>query len=645
MTRFFTHITSWFTRRPSQSKVIATHAEPERVTGQNDTQSLVPYDENLLECSRSQWQFGDWQNLAKLSLETLQHHPDRAKLALLCAAGHAQLGHTEPARQFTRLAQDWGCSKKIISQVLISGVHNSLARAAAAAGQTLQTRQHFEQAIHTGAPHLDANLLAPARAQQQLTDMGLVAQSPWLAKKTDDTHNTHNTHEAEKPAPHALPHSLPPPSCSFTPFITAQHPLGMAWAGNTINTVIFRHHGILTYQGLQTTAFYVDDHTLRLVQRHLATQTLHTYDLLGHYNLKDAHNSISLGVDRAGHLHISYDHHATHLHYRRSTAPNTITHWTDELAMTGVHEEQVTYPTFILPHHGYPLTLLYRDGVHNKGTARLKTYDESSQIWADHPQAILSGAEQKPWTSNAYWNHPAVGTDGTLHLSFVWRTHTLGEEHRINNINICYARSANNGLNWTTSQGRAYQLPITQVNAETIHPVSPGCNLMNQCSMALDSRNHPHIVFYADDANAIPQYQHLRFDGKSWHHQVISDRTQAFNLQGDGTLQIPISRPDIVLDEHDNAYVIYRGDLTHNRMVATYLPAPHYTLDHTSTLWPDDLGFAEPVLDRTRWQQDHTLSLLLQCNEQPNHDQNHQPIDQPIFLVDFKAHADPLQKH
>jgi hypothetical protein len=53
-------------------------------------QSLVPYDENLLARSRTQWQFGDWESLAKLDRDALQHHPDRAKLALLAAAGHLQ---------------------------------------------------------------------------------------------------------------------------------------------------------------------------------------------------------------------------------------------------------------------------------------------------------------------------------------------------------------------------------------------------------------------------------------------------------------------------------------------------------------------------------------------------------------------------
>jgi hypothetical protein len=71
----------------------------------------VPYDENLLEKSRTQWQFGDWESLSGLGRETLQHHPDRAKLALLAATGHLQTDNPTQAKLFIRLAQDWGVSK------------------------------------------------------------------------------------------------------------------------------------------------------------------------------------------------------------------------------------------------------------------------------------------------------------------------------------------------------------------------------------------------------------------------------------------------------------------------------------------------------------------------------------------------------
>jgi hypothetical protein len=134
---------------------------------------LVPYDENLLERARTQWQFGDWQSLANLDRDTLQHHPDRAKLALLAAAGLLQTGQAAQARQYTRLAHDWGASKKLISQILVAGVHNSIGRAAAIGNQAQRALQHFERAISIGTPGSNVKSVTQARLQHQLSQLPL----------------------------------------------------------------------------------------------------------------------------------------------------------------------------------------------------------------------------------------------------------------------------------------------------------------------------------------------------------------------------------------------------------------------------------------------------------------------------------------
>jgi len=152
-------------KAPTEQTAVIIEAQP--------AQTLVPYDENLLERSRTQWQFGDWQSLAQLDRDTLQHHPDRAKLILLAAAGHLQIGNVSQARQFVRLAQDWGCRKKLVSQILVAGVHNSLARAAAIADKRPRALQHFESAIVIGTPGNDAKLLTLARSTHQLSQIGI----------------------------------------------------------------------------------------------------------------------------------------------------------------------------------------------------------------------------------------------------------------------------------------------------------------------------------------------------------------------------------------------------------------------------------------------------------------------------------------
>ena len=84
--------------------------------------------------------------------------------------------------------------------------------------------------------------------------------------------------------------------------------------------------------------------------------------------------------------------------------------------------------------------------------------------------------------------------------------------------------------------------------------------------------------------------------------------------------------------------MIFRGDVTHDRMTVTKLAPPAYAFDsrHTATLWNEDLGFAEPIVDRMRWRQDQVLTMLLQQNLQPDGDRAHEMRTAPVTLADFE---------
>ena len=71
----FERLKAWLFGRQGATKSEAADARSTGAAGQtvhDDAQSFVPYDENLLERSRTQWQFGDWASLAKLERHTLQ---------------------------------------------------------------------------------------------------------------------------------------------------------------------------------------------------------------------------------------------------------------------------------------------------------------------------------------------------------------------------------------------------------------------------------------------------------------------------------------------------------------------------------------------------------------------------------------------
>ena len=566
-----------------------------------------------------QWQFRAGPSLSRPDLHAFGGGRDRGSAGGLRAAVHLQLGDDTAAWECIRLARESGCEKQVLLKILVSGVHNTLGRISALLQQEQGVASHFGEAIALSPFSCDRALFERARTHAQYSQLGATVPLtlPQASHGSEGQSTTINVQQI------------------------AAFNLGDAWSANTINTVIFRHHGVMTWNNLQYTAFYIDKSTLRIVQRDLRNDAIKTFDLPGEYNLRDAHNSISLGADRTGHIHISYDHHASRLRYRRSKLPHSILEWSEELAMTGHNEESVTYPTFILPRKDFPLTILYRDGIHNKGSARIKTYDEDTELWLDAPKPILSGADQKPWTSNAYWNNPVIGPDGSLHISFVWRGDALGEDQLLNNSGLGYAWSPDNGLSWFSSLGRPYKLPITQVNAESIWSVPPGSNLINQTSMALDSHGRPHIAFYSNDEDGVPQYQHIWFTGKAWKHQFISSRSAPFTLKGGGTLQIPISRPEMVIGRSDEVYMIYRGDLTGNRMSITLLNSQSPQLfarprneSLPVALWSEAVGFAEPILDRGRWAQSGVLTLLIQHNDQPDGDKVEQAQMATVWLVD-----------
>jgi predicted O-methyltransferase YrrM len=181
---------------PLGGGTVPEHAEKPGIVIKGEATS-VAYDENLLKRTSTQWQFGDWYNLAKLGRENIEHHPARAKLALLAAAGMLQTDQTSEARKFVRLALDWGVGKKLVFQILVSGVYNSLGKAMALAGQQETALKHFAQSVYIGSPGTDVSLMAEARCMhqmKQLAEHGINGQAKAVIRKprTVETFADHN---------------------------------------------------------------------------------------------------------------------------------------------------------------------------------------------------------------------------------------------------------------------------------------------------------------------------------------------------------------------------------------------------------------------------------------------------------------------
>lgn len=187
---------------------------------------------------------------------------------------------------------------------------------------------------------------------------------------------------------------------------------------------------MVTSGNTQYAAFYDAAQNVVLAKRSLDSQKWQIKKTRYKGNAKDAHNSISIMVDREGFLHMSWDHHGHPLRYCRSVAPGSL-ELTDKMPMTGKKESRVTYPEFHKLSNGN-LLFLYRDGASGRGNLMMNYYDVANKKWSQLHDILIDGEGQR----NAYWQM-AIDVKGTIHFSWVWReTGDVATNH-----DICYARS------------------------------------------------------------------------------------------------------------------------------------------------------------------------------------------------------------
>lgn len=385
-------------------------------------------------------------------------------------------------------------------------------------------------------------------------------------------------------------------------------PLGDAWAANSVNAVIFRNDPITTHGDKQFAAYYDADGKVVIATRTIGQTnwTLTTTDLTG--NVKDAHNSISLIADGEGYLHISWDHHGHPLRYARSKTPGTPDFGPKQPMVGGQPETNVTYPQFFQLADG-DLLCFFRSGASGRGNLVLNRYDVKTKTWSRLHDNLISGEGQR----NAYWQS-AVGTDGSIHLSWVWRE----SPDVASNHDLCYAKSADGGKTWQRSDGTKYELPITAKTAEIALAIPQRSELMNQTSMCVDGENRPVIATYFRPAGASAvQYMLVRHDGTAWQSSQIGNRTKTFSLSGGGTKQVPISRPQVfarTVDGTTSAYVVYRDVDEHGgkALLAACDDASKPGTWRVTPITDFDVKSWEPSYDHVRWARDGVLNLFVQ---------------------------------
>lgn len=407
-------------------------------------------------------------------------------------------------------------------------------------------------------------------------------------------------------------------------------PVGKGWAKNSVNTVIFRRNSLVTYKDQQFAAYYDEAQNLVLGKRNRNSKNWEIKVTPYKGDATDAHKSISIMVDGDGYLHVSWDHHGNPLNYCKSIKPGSLI-LTDKIPMTGKKETRVTYPEFYRLSNGN-LIFLYRDGGSGNGNLMLNGYDTKTKKWSRIQDGWINGEGQR----NAYWQ-TAIDKLGTIHISWVWRE----SGNVATNHDMGYARSRDGGVTWEQSNGEKYELPITAATAEYALKIPQNSELINTTAMVADSEGRPYIVSYwrAPDAD-VPQYHLIYTEGNSWKSQQVSNRTTPFSLSGKGTKRIPISRPQVLLQQKGQkkqVLIIYRDEERGNKIsvaISDDLAANKWRImDLTSY----SVGLWEPTYDTELWKKKGILNLFVEKVEQGDMETINEIPAQTISVLEWKS--------
>jgi hypothetical protein len=396
-------------------------------------------------------------------------------------------------------------------------------------------------------------------------------------------------------------------------------PLGLAWAGSSVNCVPFRVSGVLTRHGVCYCAYYDPSGNVVVARVACGGHAVSRHILANPRPPFDAHRAISLGLDCEKRIHLAFGAHDSTLLVARANGPEFDSGFSAAVALDDELALRITYPMFLSFPGGDQLILLFRNGSAADAEWRIKRFDTAAGRWQDDPRPIITGRQPPLSPSGPYVNTPAYGPDGEIVLFIVWRLRSHSNPDAVNNAGIDCVVS-NDGLRTlTTADREPLSIPISQADRTRIVAIPPNASLMNQGTAAIRKDGSAMFLTYWDDGDGVPQYRLGWQDGRAWRVSTASRFRTPFKLHGPGTLALPHSRPEIVLGGDGRAYVIFRSREYGGRLALLSLEPPRYELTNARyhLLVDEDLGFYEPVVDRHAWAQDRTLLIYVQrCDQQ-----------------------------
>lgn len=304
------------------------------------------------------------------------------------------------------------------------------------------------------------------------------------------------------------------------------------WAGCAAN------YDMITVPPYQFIAYYDTAHYMTIAQRKLSEKTWVKTRLNSKVEW-DAHNYISMVLDKKGCLHVSGNMHVVDLIYFQSEKPYDATSLKQMHSLIGDEEHAVTYPEFFEAPNG-DLIFTYRTGSSGKGNQIYNRYNADTESWSRLLDIPLVDGEGK---SNAYLHGPKHGPDGFFHLIWVWRTELDANA----NCNISYAKSKDL-INWQKGDGSLQELPIRMDNCDVIDPIPTYHGLLNgNTKIGFDAQKRMIASYHKYDEDGNIQIYNARNENGKWEIYQATDWNWRWDFCGWGSIisRVGLSGVDI----------------------------------------------------------------------------------------------------
>lgn len=364
----------------------------------------------------------------------------------------------------------------------------------------------------------------------------------------------------------------------------------------------FDQDKIVSYKNYQYSIYWDKDKILTILRRNLENNEakilkLESY-LLPPKDSKNPHRSTVLGISpQDGRLHLAWGHHADDFKYTKTRA-NFITEPPENLDLNDFEPMQllspdmaqrVTYPRFFNDRNDN-LYFIYRSGVSGNAKTILSKYEADIGEWNISEGFLFDYEGIYPdWnnstTRNAYLHDVLFDTNNRLHITWIYRELS---KSWASNHDLHYAYSDDSGTRWKNnfeqqiadlSKNDAISLTDPDIIVQQI-PVYSW--LMNQCAMALDSDNQPHVALFKLSDTFIPEklehdppvevkkrlsfFHYWRDKNGNWHSSkplamFDTSNTLIDSTQGkEQTNYSLLKRPNLVFDKNNNVLIYWSSN-------------------------------------------------------------------------------------